>query len=98
MFPQRYYFAWQNCEGQFSLGFPPKALPFFNGTIRPSDCLYIFYLPSSLVRYTMGYAVHGIYRPSPVDTVSLYDMADLRPRGAAFRLTNTTTACCLPPA
>ena len=52
MFPRQYDFAWQSREVRLSLGFPPAALPAFIGTIRPSDCLCAFCLPSLVVQHT----------------------------------------------
>lgn len=89
MFPLRYGFAWQDCEVQSSFGFPPAALPAIFGTIQPSDCLFLLCLPSLIVRHTIWRTPCGIHRLSPVDAALLCNMADLRPRDAAYGLTNS---------
>ena len=83
MFSSQYCFAWQDCEAQSSLGFPPVALPAFIGTIRPSDCLLLLCTPSLVVMHTTTDTLRsGSRRLSPVDAASLYDMADFQLRGA----------------
>ena len=52
MFSSQYCFAWQDCEAQSSLSFPPVASPAFIGTIRPSDCLLLLCTPSLIVMHT----------------------------------------------
>lgn len=77
-------------EVNSALDFPLVALPTFIGTFRPSNCLYLLCVP---LIHCPAYHVLTRYMEdadSPsVDTTSLYNMADLRPRGAAHILTNS---------